>query len=339
MKLDYFFDLHIYLVHFLKFQTSSLNEIETFLKSEKWGAYKVGGNQSDYYFGYNLEYNVTAFIKSNIDQLAVYHHSNKQNIIIYQLSVDSFNSFLKQMKSSKGGKPKIDENYNSLIFQESTITIEFRTYNNDSSSKKYSILVYNNISLNKEIQKAKEAEIARLKFEKEQEDKYQRILVEGNDLFKQEKYRESISAYKFAQGIFPDRVKIIDQIALANKKLSQQIIENGNKQYDNANYEGAILLYKEALKVGLNISQINNKIADSNKQIKNIKINNLLSEASELFLADKFYESLAKYKEVIKIDFDNKVGNDRIKEINRINTILSERETKTFKYSFPGQFP
>lgn len=87
----------------LKLQSSSLNEIETFLKSEKWGINRASENQSNYYFGYNLDYNVTTFIKSDVDQLMVYHYPNKKNILIYQLSADSFNTFLNQMNSSKGG--------------------------------------------------------------------------------------------------------------------------------------------------------------------------------------------------------------------------------------------
>ena len=317
----------------LKIQSFPINEAKVFLTTNSWDIKNSMEDQSDFYYGLNLEYNAIKFINNANDQITLYFYPNKQNLIIYQLPAISFNTFLNQMKSSKGGATSSKGNYNVTLFKNNNISIEFRAYKNENSIKKYSILIYNPISLNKDIFKAKEKEIARMKFAKDREDKYQRAIVSGNSLFKIEKYQEAIQEYETVINLFPNRLEIFEKIALSKKELSNQIANKAIDQENNAKYNAAILLYQEALKVGVNNKYINDKIVHLKRKINEDKIKNLMTEALQLFNEDKFNESLIIYSKINQLDPENIAVNDKIKEINSVINILSDRENKVFKYS------
>ena len=136
-----------------KMQSSSLEDVRMFLNNEDWSFDGAKSNQLYNYFDYPINYNIVNWEKSsysNSGNIILYNSVGKPNIIIYQSNASCFNDLLKSM-ISKNGKTSVDENRLITIFKENNITIEFREYKNDYSSRKFSVLLYNSIGLNQEI--------------------------------------------------------------------------------------------------------------------------------------------------------------------------------------------
>lgn len=122
-----------------KMQSSSLDDIRMFLNNESWSFNGAKSNQSYNYFDYPINYNIVSWEKSsyyNGGNIILYNSTGKPNIVIYQSNSSCFNDLLKSFTSTKG-KTSVDEDKLVTIFKENTITIEFREYKNDYSSRQF----------------------------------------------------------------------------------------------------------------------------------------------------------------------------------------------------------
>ena len=131
-----------------KMQSSSLDDIRMFLNNESWSFNGAKSNQLYNYFDYPINYNIVSWEKSSYysgGNIILYNSSGNPNIVIYQSNSSCFNGILKSFMSTKG-KTRVDEDKLVTIFKENTVTMEFREYKNNNSSRQFSILVYNSSS-------------------------------------------------------------------------------------------------------------------------------------------------------------------------------------------------
>lgn len=137
-----------------KMQSSSLDDIRMFLNNEGWSFDGAKSNQSYKYFDYPINYDIVLWEKSsyyNGGNILLYTSTGKPNVVIYQSHSSCFNNLLQSFNVIKG-RTNIDSDKLVTTFKEANITIEFREYKNDYSSRQFSILVYNSIALFQEIQ-------------------------------------------------------------------------------------------------------------------------------------------------------------------------------------------
>jgi len=320
----------------IRLQTNSPKENAIFLTAENWKTENTNSSQSIFHFNYILEYQTVTFEKSSNnfnEKLLVYYYSGKPNIIVYQISSNSYNYLLNLTKSSKSiNLSKTTEKYKHTIFKESNTTIEYRDYLNVNSSNRYSVLIYNQPSFKREIKKSEDIERARIKLETEKKSQYQIALNRGNEFYAIEKYDKAIIEFEMAANIFPANTEPNDRIKLCKEVLSQQFISKGNTEFKNFNYSSAINFYNLALNYRINSKLINDKIEDANKKIRETKVNISLNKAIELFELSKFDAAINEYKETLKIDSKNTVAITKIKEITELKEMLNKRKWQTFKY-------
>ena len=203
----------------IKMQSSSLDDIRLFLSNESWSFNSAKSNQSYNYFDYPINYNIVSWEKSsyyNGDNIILYNSTGKPNIVIYQSSSSCFNDLLKSFTSIK--ETSVDEDNITTIFKENSITIEFREYKNDYSSRQFSILVYNSTALYQEIQILKEQAEALKKAEVEQKKIYDNAIAEGDVLFSSSKFESAKIKYLTALEV-ENNVLVQSKIKITEKKI------------------------------------------------------------------------------------------------------------------------
>ena len=239
----------------IKMQSSSLDDIRLFLSNESWSFNSAKSNQSYNYFDYPINYNIVSWEKSsyyNGDNIILYNSTGKPNIVIYQSSSSCFNDLLKSFTSIK--ETSVDEDNITTIFKENSITIEFREYKNDYSSRQFSILVYNSTALYQEIQILKEQAEALKKAEVEQKKIYDNAIAEGDVLFSSSKFESAKIKYLTALEV-ENNILVQSKIKITEKKIldgkintiqSKADLYFNDKIYDLAldNYNSILLLDK-----------------------------------------------------------------------------------------------
>ncbi|MFT5077257.1 MAG: hypothetical protein ACJAX7_002388 [Saprospiraceae bacterium] len=316
-----------------KIPSSSLDDIRMFLNNENWSFNGAKSNQSYNYFDYPINYNIVSWEKSsyyNEGNIILYNSTGKPNIVIYQSDPICFNDLLKSFTSTKG-KTSVDEDKLITIFQENSITIEFREYKNDYSRKQYSILVYNSNALLQELQILKEKEDALKRAAAEQEKKYENALAEGDILFSSSKFEEAKLKYLTALEI-ENNVLIQSKIDLCDKAICEKIISKGDFLYNANKYEMALSLFKEANNCSKSMLTLQEKIKITEKKILDGKINTIQDKA-DLYFNDKKYDlALDNYNSILLLDKPNVYASEKIKQIQEIKNILEKRSTTVFSY-------
>ena len=155
--------------------------------------------------------------------------------------------------SNLTGTTKVEDNILSTTFIEGGVTIEFREYRQDNSSRQYSILVYNSIALQQEIKNERDKEEALIKAEKEAEFKYQNIVMEADRLFNLKKYEEAKIQYNFANEL-QYNIEILNKIDACNEAICNKIISNANNQFEAGNYATSITTYEQAIGCAQNVT-------------------------------------------------------------------------------------
>jgi hypothetical protein len=258
-----------------KMQSSSLDDIRMYLNNEGWSFNGAKSNQSYNYFDYPINYDIVLWEKSsydNVGNIFLYTSAGKPNIVIYQSNSSCFNTILQSFNANKG-KTNIDNDKLVTTFKESNITIEFREYKNDYSSRKFSILVYNSAALYQEIHLLKEQAEALKKAEAEQKKKYENAIAEGDMLFASSKFELAKIKYLTALEV-ENNVLVQSKIDLCDKAICEKLISKGDSLYNANQYDKAIEQYNSIL-----LLDKSNIIAlEKIKQIQEIK--NILAKRS-----------------------------------------------------------
>lgn len=316
-----------------KMQSSSLDDIRMFLNNESWSFNGAKSNQSYNYFDYPINYNIVSLEKSsyyNGGNIFLYNSTGKPNIVIYQSNSSCFNDLLKSFTSIKG-KTSVDEDKLVTIFKENSITIEFREYKNDYSSRQFSILVYNSTALYQEIQILKEQAEALKKAEVEQKKKYDNAIADGDVLFSSSKFESAKIKYLTALEV-ENNVLVQSKIELCDKAICEKLISKGDSLYNANQYEKALSVFTEAKDCSKSLLSLQEKIKITEKKILDGKINTIQSKA-DLYFNDKKYDlALDNYNSILLLDKSNVYASERIKQILDIKNILAKRSTTVFSY-------
>jgi hypothetical protein len=316
-----------------KMQSSSLDDIRLFLNDENWSFDGAKSNQTYNYFDYPINYNIVSWAKSsysNGDNIILYTFPGKPNIVAYQSSYSCFNELLKGFISTKG-KTSVDEDKLVTTFKENSITIEFREYKNDYSSRKFSILVYNSTALFQEIKNLKEIDDALKKAEVEIKNKY-------DSLIKEAEYHSSVGEFEIAKSKYLDAQEIENntslqsKIDLCNNSIYQKLIDEGDSLYTENKYELALSIYMKARNYTESLIVLENKILLTKNKILDNKIKTIQIQADVNFNDKKYESALANYNSVLDLDKSNEYAIEKIKQIKIILNILEKRSTTIFSY-------
>jgi len=321
-----------------KMQSSNIEEIRFFLNNENWSFNGAKINQSYNYFDYPINYNIVSWEKSsynNVGNIILYNSNGKPNIIIYQSNSTCFNSLLNSFSTAKG-KTIVNQDKLVTIFKDNGITIEFREYKNDYSSRQYSILVYNSNALFQELQILKEKDEALKKLAIERNKKIANIIAEGDLLFSSNNFYDAKIKYATALDL-ENNSDVQSKINLCEKAICQALISQGDSLYTINKYDEAINAYSKAKECSEFQISLTEKIKIAQKKITEIKINNLQIEADRNFNSKYFSLALDKYKTILQLDKLNIYAINKVNKINEIINILEKRRTQTFSYRNTNQ--
>lgn len=181
-----------------------------------------------------------------------------------------------------------------------------------------------------------DAEIARLKKEAENAQKYTDAIKAGDAFFTQKSFQAAKDKYKEALKWKADDKYATDKIAEIDGKLNAQKAEQEQKKkYDDAlaaadaffgeeKWNEAKAKYNEALTFQPastyakgKIAEIDAKLAEAEKEKARLaQIEKLLAEGNTAFTAQQWAPAKAKYQEVLKLDAANAIATARITEID-----------------------
>lgn len=255
----------------LNLQTLSYDGVNNYLTNEGWSRNIDNVNQTNRYFGYNLEYSVAIWEKRNTGyfegKLYLYYQTDKPNLLVYQALNECFDE-LRNLQPKNSQKKTQNRDYISYSsFKKDGIIIDFRNYKTDNSALRFSILIYNESSLNEQIQIVKDriaAEIARKKAEEEARIKaesdrqrsIQSAMISGDSLLLESKFDEAITQYNLAKKYLKKAEisllkKIESDIQNSQKNKNRVTIENsiseGDNFYNQKKFDTALLKYEYAL--------------------------------------------------------------------------------------------
>jgi NACalpha-BTF3-like transcription factor len=316
-----------------KIQASSLDEIRMFLNNEGWAFDGAKSNQPFNYFDYHINYDVVKWEKSsnyNIGRIFLYTANNKPNIVIYQSNSYCFNNLLTSFNAGKG-RTSIDDDKLVTIFKEGPITIEFREYKNDYSSRQFSILIYNAAALNYEIQISKKAAEALKAAEEERNQTYHNAIAEGDMLFVMKDFETAKVKYLIALEIENNDL-VQSKIDLCNKAICDALVSKGDSLFNENQYDGALKMYVESKECSHFSPGTQEKIKLTEKKILEARINAILNQADFLFNDKKFKLALQQYNAVLLLDPSNMTAINGVKRIQEIMSVLEKRRTSIFSY-------
>lgn len=315
-------------------QKTSIEDISIFLNNESWGFDGAKANQSYQYFKYPLNYNIVEWEKSsysNGKKIILYNYPNKPNIVIYQTNSTCFNELINNFSLASKGIIKIENNVLITFFRENSITIEFREYKNDYSSKQYSILFYNSNALEQEIRSEKNKEEAIEKARIEKENKYIEAISAGDKLFNIEKYEDAKIQYVIANEIDSNGY-IQEKLDKCNQSICDEIIAQADIQFENNNLQNAIDLYSKAKSFSKSEILIEGKITSVKEKILENAVNEKLELGNLNYNEKKFDLAKEVFKAALQLDPNNLIAIEKIKSIDYIKEILDKRKTTVFSY-------
>lgn len=315
----------------LRMQSTSLGDIRVFLNNEGWSFDGGQSNQSYNYFNYPIKYNIVSWEKSyyNGGNIILYNYPGKPNIVIYQVNSNCFNDLLKSFTANKT-KTTLQDDKLVTIVKQNAITIEFREYKNDYSSRKYSVLVYNSVALFRELEVLKQKEEALKKAELEKKIIYNDAITAGDKLFLLKKYDEAKLKYFIAKEIEANEI-LKAKIEACDDAICEKITTKGDSLYAKNDYEEALKVYIQAKNCS-NSFQLPDKIKTIERKILDNKIKSIQDNAAVIFNEKKYDLAINSYQSILLLDKSNPIALEKINEIQKIKNILNKRSSTTFSY-------
>ena len=324
-----------------KMQSSSLSEIQSFLKQENWSFDGASTNKSFNYFNYLINYDVLTWSSNRnyYNELTLYNAIGKQNIVVYKTKSDCFN---KRLPEFKNPKTTVSDDLLLTTFKEKGLTIEFQEYSSDNY-----ILIYNSFALAEEIknqQKDKEARLkrereeeeTRLKRERENQIMYDDAIAKGDALFLKRQFEQAKFSYLSAKEI-DNTSEVFAKIENCEEEICNDLISKGDGFYDAKQYEKALSQFKKANSCTSSKSTLNEKIKLTKQKILENQILAIQNKAETYFKENKLNLAIDQYKAVRLLDKYNRNAAKRIKEIAAIKQLLAERSTQVFSYKVTNE--
>lgn len=190
-------------------------------------------------------------------------------------------------------------------------------------------------------------QIAEQKAAAEKEKAYNELLAEADRLFSNDDFQQAIENYRKSLALNPTAEYPQKQIKAAEKALDeqkalaerdeayQQAIAIADQLFDKEEFQAAIEKYSQALKLKPGSQYPTEQMAQATKQLeareaarqKELMINNLLNEAEQMLTSKDYSGALGKYSEVLRLDPNHVLANEKLSEVNRtLEALTRERE-------------
>ncbi|MDH4473587.1 MAG: hypothetical protein QE487_13340 [Fluviicola sp.] len=248
--------------------------------------------------------------------------------------INEIDGILKAAKASAQQNQQAEQEYQSLITAADNL---FNQKKFDEAKARYQEALTKKQEQHPKDQIIKcDSEIARLKKEAENTQKYTDAIKAGDSFFTQKSFQAAKDKYKEALKWKAEDPYATGKLAEIDGKLNAQKAEQETKKkYDDANAAGDALFaqekwseakvkYNEALAIipsstytQSKIKEVDAKLAEIEKEkAKQDQIAKLLTEGNTAFTASQWVPSKTKYQEVLKLDLANATATARITEID-----------------------
>ena len=177
---------------------------------------------------------------------------------------------------------------------------------------------------------------------------YDELIKKGDDNLSQKSYKEALDYFDQANEILPNESYPLDKIREIKRILSDEeekennykmLINQGDNQFESENWDKALVSYESAKAIfdrdypNNQITKINTKLAElrdqQGKDAQNrASYDNLIKEADQLFLEEKYQESKDKFNEALSLFKDEYYPKKKIFEIDaKLKDLNLEKET------------
>ncbi len=327
----------------LRLHATSAPEGENFLLKANWISGSNSVNETEFYFGYELEYLTRSFTNTNygFSRLFFYEYKSMPRMLILNTNKECFESLRLEFANDLS----LDNSQNGIAvkdYQQGKLTVSFRQYFNNYD-KQFSILVYNTKVVNYEIENMKEeialekeAEEKRLIQERAQEELKQieisRLISESNSL--KQAYEFDGALMKLQEAFQLEASATIQElISTCQNEQCMHLISLADDLYNHGEYQSAISSYEGITGCQDYFNQIQNKIKDSRNRIKEDRINALTRDADQFYKSKSYGKALELYNSILELDSRNYNAVNKKKEINDLFAFLNLRKTKIYDYS------
>lgn len=194
--------------------------------------------------------------------------------------------------------------------------------------------------------------IQELEKEKENEEKYNKLLKLGDEALVDTKYEEAIKHYEEAISLFDREAaqtkKKVAQDRLAEQKREKEkqekinkILAEGKKQEAAENLEGALASYNEVLALDDKNKEAKERKEAVEKKLAEIKANkekqekydNLITEADKLFNEENWSPAINKYQEAGRLFPDKDYPKSQLEKIEAAKKAEAEAKANKNKYN------
>lgn len=160
-----------------------------------------------------------------------------------------------------------------------------------------------------------------------------RITQSADSLFALNQFQLALEMYKKAKTCSPAENEIKTKIIATEKAICSDMIRTADSFFTAKIYESALAIFKKAKVLAKNDVTIDMKIVETEKTILNIQIEKLFTSAGLSFNRGDYSLTIQNYKDVLKLDPNNKKAQEEIHTIEEILSILQKRSTTVFTYS------
>jgi len=346
----------------LRMQSTSLNDIYSFLDGESWylasSKEDVGYTQS----GVILQYDIVCWAKAG-QYLFIYCYSGKPNIVNFNTNRWCYETLFSSFSEKVQGKTVNEDGHVKIVFTERNVTVEF-IEGWDNSEKYYAVNLYNTQFVHNEVIKEKKR-IACILFgdslyadsqydaaKKEYEKAYQmkddpevsekikecdyqlcyKNIIDGDEYFQKESYDTAIVCYQKALNCGIRDESVNQKIERCHYLICYANVLAGDEEVRNEHYETAIQYYSSAGMCGVEERIVQQKIANVRQILLNIKINGFLLTADSAFSNREYDKAESSYNEVLALDNSNSTALKGISNIKEIRELLLKRQTSVFSF-------
>ncbi len=353
-----------------KMQSAELGDIRSFLNGAGWQFSNAQNDQLYEYFGVRLKYDAVQWEKQGHyleGVLMLLTSPIHKSIIVFQTNSNCFSKLIKEFES-KENTTKIEHNILITTFKLGNLSIEFREYENDYSSRQYSILIYDRANLNQQTNEALEN---RLKYEKalnkadllfeqgqfeqarvlfssayeiepseEIELKIETCLlgiirkhiIKGDSLILLQDFSGANKSYKMALEIGADRNLITSKFRQVEEALVDMLLSQARHYYSSEMFDSSQLYYQRVLQIDESNTAAVSGVRNIKREIKRRKIALLTNTADKYFAVEKFDSAKIYYRKILSEDAQNKIANKKLLQIEQIEEIIEQRSHIVFSY-------
>ncbi|MCD6111836.1 MAG: hypothetical protein J7J86_01060 [Bacteroidales bacterium] len=298
-----------------KKKISEINSLITKKEKEKQNIYNNYIKQGDSCFAdNNYEEALTAFENANKIFPDKEYSKNK---------IEEINNFIADKKQKQ-------EQYENLITQADNF---FSLDELEKAKQEYQNA--NDIKPDEQYPKDKISEINNILSEKENKNKkYQRLLAEADELFKNKEYKNAIQKYHEARKLNPDdnfateKISEIKNIVIAENKTKLERLKNhltkAENYFNEGDYENSKAEYLNAYKLSSDDKSIAKRITEINEILEKKMLEHKRLYKKAIGEADSYYNqriydlAVDAYEKVLKISEGDAYSLNQIKKIKKI---------------------